>query len=447
MPPTFAEAGVAPAATMRPMPSPMPPPLVPIPRVKPDRYRGFVSGLALGQILSWAILYYGFASLVLPMMSDLGWSKAMLMGAFTLALLSWSLASYAVGAAIDRGHERAVLAAGALLGALGCACWSVVRAPWMLYGAMLLVGVAMAMTLYEPAFNVLVKRHPQRYREGITWLTLVGGFASTLSFPAVAALVHAWGWRGALQVLAAVLLFCVMPLHAWLLRAPAQGLAPELPLTQVPRQSPRARGHPTDTAGDVAADATLQSALRTPAFWLLALAFTVLAFTGPGLWAHLMPALQARGLSEAQALTVLVCIGPAQVLGRLAYAGAGRGLSLHRLGIMVSVAMPLALLLLALSRSLAGLLLYALVFGLANGLTTIVRGSLVPAYFGRAQIGRIGGVIATLALLAQAAAPLTVATLLPLLGGYTPVLLLLAVSGVIGALAFVRARPPAAGRR
>ena len=56
----------------------------------------------------------------------------------------------------------------------------------MLYAGWLLLGVSMAMTLYEPAFNVLTKRYPAQYREGITSLTLVGGFASTLSFPAVA---------------------------------------------------------------------------------------------------------------------------------------------------------------------------------------------------------------------------------------------------------------------
>ena len=51
---------------------------------------------------------------------------------------------------------------------------------------------AMTMTLYEPAFNVLTKRYPTRFRDGITRLTLVGGFASTLSYPAVAALMAAF---------------------------------------------------------------------------------------------------------------------------------------------------------------------------------------------------------------------------------------------------------------
>ena len=50
------------------------------------------------------------------------------------------------------------------------------------------------------------------------------------------------------------------------------------------------------------ADATLHEALRTRAFWLLTLAFTLDAFVMAGLWAHMIPLFAARGASEAQAL-------------------------------------------------------------------------------------------------------------------------------------------------
>ena len=53
----------------------------------PLGYATVVAGLAVGQTLNWAVLYYGFASFVLPMMRDTGWPKATLMGAYTVALL------------------------------------------------------------------------------------------------------------------------------------------------------------------------------------------------------------------------------------------------------------------------------------------------------------------------------------------------------------------------
>ena len=223
-----------------------------------------VAALSVGQLLCWAALYYGFASFVLPMMRELAWSKSMLMGAFTVGLGASGLATYAAGMAVDRGHGRALMTLGALLGAATCAAWSQVHEPWALYACCAALGVAMAMTLYEPAFGVVTQRYPTRYREAITTLTLVGGFASTLSFPACAWLIGIVGWRSALLAIAACLLLVVVPLHAWALRGPGVVAAPPRP--------------------DAAADATLHQALRLPAFWLLTTAFTLHAFVIAALW-------------------------------------------------------------------------------------------------------------------------------------------------------------------
>jgi len=391
-------------------------------------YRATVSALAAGQLVSWAALYYGFSSFVLPMMRDLGWSKPILMGALTLGLAVWGAATYAAGAAVDRGHGRALMTGGALLAAAGLALWAVARAPWVLYAAWALIGASMAATLYEPAFNVLTQRYPLRYRDGITALTLVGGFASTLSFPAAAALIGSVGWRGALWILATVMAGLVAPLHAWALRGPA--------LVQGP------------PAADAAATATLRDALGTQAFWLLTLSFTLYSFGAAALWAHVMPAMAARGIDEAGALAVLVWVGPAQVAGRWIYAWGGRGIPLRRMGAVVLCGLPASLALLALSRHPLALLGFALLFGVANGLVTIVRGGLVPEYFGRTHVGRIGGAMSALGLLARAAAPLLVAWSLLWLPGYREVLLVLAALAVVAVAAFACARPPGrAGQR
>jgi MFS family permease len=381
-----------------------------------------VAALSVGQVLTWAALYYGFSSFVLPMRDDLLWSEATLMGAFSGGLAAWGGASYVVGAAIDRGHGRAVLAGGAGLAALGLLAWAAVREPWMFYAAWVVLGASMAMTLYDPAFIVLTKRYPQQYRQGITALTLVGGFASTLSFPAVAWLMPSLGWRGTLVAMAVTLLTVVVPLHLWALRGPGE------PTIAPPR------------AG-VAADATLREALRHRTFWLLALAFTLYAFAAAAMWAHVMPALASKGLSQGEALTVVVWIGPAQVAGRLVYAGIGRTWSLRVLGGVVLLGLPLSLAVFALARSPWLLWIFAALFGAANGLITIVRGGLIPETFGRTHVGRIGGAMTGIGLLARAAAPVAAAALLLSVGGYGRLLLLLAALGGIAALSFWLAPP------
>lgn len=391
------------------------------PRATPG-FGATIAALSVGQILSWATLYYGFSSFVLPMMRGQGWDKPTVMGAFTLGLAAWGGASYAVGAAIDRGHGRAVLTGGAALSCLGCLAWSQAATPAALYGAWVLLGTSMAMTLYEPAFMVVTRRYPERYRQGITTITLVAGFASTLSFPACAVLIEALGWRHALWVLAAVQAGVVVPLHAWALRGAAA-------------QAPAAHETP-------AGDTTLHQALRLPAFWLLTLCFTLYAFAAASLWAHLMPAFEAKGWSAAQALAVVVWIGPSQVLARVLLATAGRRLPLRRVGVAVLMGLPLALALFALATQGWLLALFALLFGMANGTVTIVRGGLVPEYFGRAHLGRISGTMSALDLTARALAPLLTAWLLLVLPGYPQVLGVLAAVAATATLAFMLAGPP-----
>ncbi len=390
--------------------------------VTPSGYRPTITALALGQLVAWAALFYAFSSFVLPMQREFAWGKPETMGALTLGMTVWGISSYAAGAAIDRGHGRWVMTLGAALAGTGFLLWSQIHTLSMLYIAWAVMGAAMAMTLYEPAFAVLTKRYPDHYRQGITSLTLVGGFASTLSFPAVAWLIATWGWRHALMVIGLLLLFGVAPLHAWALRG-----------ADTPS---RAAAH------DAVDNATLHEALRHRAFWLLTVAFALYAFVSAALWAHIMPAFAAKGTSESQALTVVMWVGPAQVVGRVVYLWLGRHIGPRSLGLMVLAGTPVSLAVFAWADHLAGLLLFALLFGVANGLSTIVRGNVVPEYFGREHVGRISGAMSAIALMTRAAAPLAVAWLLLAVPGYREVMGVLALLGAASWLAFALAQPP-----
>ena len=386
-------------------------------------FRGTVAALAVAQVLAWAALYYTFSSFVLPMRDAAGIGEAQAMSAFTLGLALWGLGSYAVGAAIDRGHARAVLTGGALLAAAGFVAWSRVETALGLHLAWALLGPAMAMQLYEPAFAALTRRFPRDYLRGITALTLVGGFASTLAFPAAVLLIEGLGWRSALLVIAAVLALVVAPLNAWALRGPAQA------------GGAAAAGEALRLPG-----VTLRAATRLPVFWLLTATFTLHAFAGAALWAHMMPALAAKGFTGAAAIAVVVWIGPAQVAGRLLFAALGRRLSVAATGLLVFGAMPVAFALYAFAEGAAALYAFALLFGVSNGLVTIVRGGLLPQVFGRAEIGRIGGAVNGVALLSRSAAPVAAAAALVALGSYQRVLVALAACTAAAFLAYLAAR-------
>ncbi len=393
------------------------------PPAAPPRYRLTVAALSLGQVLCWAALYYAFTAFVLPMQRELGWSSQLLMGAYTTGLAVSAALSFAVGAAIDRGHGRAVMALGPLLGALGVALWAMASSMAGLYAAWVVLGAAMAMTLYEPAFTIVTRLYPARFREAVTAITLVGGFASTLCYPSVALLQGAFGWRAALGVIALVLVATAL-LHAWVLAGAS--IMPTRPAATAP-----------------APDATLREAFGSRAFWALTTTFTAYTFVAGAMWAHMAPALAAKGLDEHDALKVLVCIGPAQVAGRLVFVLLGHRFALRRLGLVTLMGMPIGCVLFALGEGLVALLLFALLFGMANGVATLVRGGLLPDYFGRAALGRIGGAMSGVAQLARAAAPIAAAALLLLLPGYPELVLVAAAVAFVGWVAFALAGRPA----
>ncbi|MDH4290249.1 MAG: MFS transporter, partial [Aquincola sp.] len=244
-------------------------------------YRATLAALSVGQIVNWAAMYYAFTAFVLPMQRELGWSKPLVMGAYTTGLALSATLSFAVGSAIDRGRGRLVLTAGPALGGLGFALWAAATAPWMLYTAWSVIGVALSMSLYEPAFAVVTHRYPSRFREAVTTLTLVGGFASTLAFPAIAMLQAVLPWRGVLLVIGAVLVVAIAPLQWWA-------------LSGTPTAAPAPAGaHIASTT--MAPDASFGEAVAAPAFWLLTASFTISMFGAGALWAHMVPALAAKG--------------------------------------------------------------------------------------------------------------------------------------------------------
>ena len=143
------------------------------------------------------ICFYGFAVLLPPMERDLGWSRATLVGAFTIAVIVSGFAAFPVGRWLDRGSARLLMTTGSVIATVGVLAWSQSRTVPAFYGSWLLIGIAMGLVLYEPAQVVLIKQFGRRATWAITTLTVVAGFASTIFQPTIAALQDARGWRSA----------------------------------------------------------------------------------------------------------------------------------------------------------------------------------------------------------------------------------------------------------
>ncbi len=391
-----------------------------------ERDRGYawvvLATLALTETVSWGILYYGFAVFLVPMEREFGWSRATLTGAFSLALLVSGLAAPFVGRLLDRLGPRLPMTVGSLAATILLLAWSRVEQVSTLYVVWGCLGLAMALVLYEPAFATVAKWFERRRRLAITLLTLVGGLASIVFTPLQTWLVHELGWRTALVALALLLAAVTVLPHALLLRA-----APAAP--------PRAGRE---------SEVDARAALRTVTFWSLTGALTLAAFVTVTVNVHLLPALLGRGYEPGFAATATGLVGLMQIPGRVLVAPLGRWFSDRLLTTAVFALQGGALLvLLVAGHRPAGVLAFVALFGMANGMITIVRAARPAELFGSAAYGAIVGTMTLPVTLARAAAPLGAGALYTLFGRYEPVWWGLVALGVLSALAALLAETSA----
>ena len=394
--------------------------------------------MSLTQLISWGSVFYMFSLIMGPIEQALGLSRAEASLAFSLSLLMEGVLAYPVGRLIDKGYERWVMSGGSLLLALGLALHSQVQAPWQLYAVWMLLGTGCAMTLYTPAFAILTRRFPLDFRRAIITLTFLGGLASTVFIPLMAWLIAHWGWRNTLLVLALFQLLICLPIHAWVLRGTRRS----------PRKS-QAGETPTSDASPVTQAASRPNTTREPlapifrskAFWF-ASAFNLMSMSVTvALPAHMISLLSESQLPAAWVIAIPASIGAVQVLGRVLLLVLEKHLNLHRSNRWITTLLPLGLLCLIASPGHPWLaLVFVLLFGLGNGLLTIVKGTIMASYVSRDHVATLNGAIGLPLALARASSPLLLGLLWSPSQGYTAGLWCLWALSVGAALALVGAQ-------
>lgn len=356
--------------------------------------RNTIPILAVTQVIAWGTLYYAFAILAADIQRELGWRAETVFGAFSWCLLVGGLVSAPVGMLLDRVGGRFVMGAGSLLCGLGFILLSQACAPATYYIAWTLLGVAIAATLYEAAFATINHQYGLGARKAISTLTLFGGLASTVFWPLTLKLNTLIGWRDTYLWYAALQLCVCLPLHLML-----RGSAPRPP-------------HLAHAAG-ARTDFTLGQALRHPAFWTLAFAFSANSFIFSALSVHLIPILTRFGHPIETVVFMAALIGPMQVAGRIGEMTVGRKLMPQTVGKITFALLPAALLaLLFFGTRQWAMALFCTLYGLSNGILTIVRGTVPQAMFGTKNYGAISGALAGPSMLSKAAGPLVVAAII-----------------------------------
>lgn len=355
--------------------------------------------IALGctQTLAWASSTYLPAILAHPIARDLGISRSTVFGAFSVSLVVMALAGPAVGRAIDRHSGRGVLALSNLVLAAGLVLLGFASNVAFLFFAWCVLGVGMAMGLYDAAFSALVRLHGHAAREPITGITLIAGFASTIGWPLTAYLAGHFGWRTCCFAWAAMHICIALPVNLRYIPS-ISGEAPQ----------PQPAAPETQPAPETAADWKHMTPHERRELVLLALFAAFTSFVTSAMAAHLPGLLLAAGASGVTALAASTLLGPAQVAARLIEFAAARRFSFHPLiSARIATALhPIGALVLGVFGGVpvaaSG---FAVLHGAGNGMITIAKGTLPLAIFGSTGYGYRQGLLNVLARGMQALAP------------------------------------------
>jgi predicted MFS family arabinose efflux permease len=315
---------------------------------------------------------------------------------------------------------------GSVLGTLLLLTLSTVSSLAAFYAVWVGLGVAMAMVLYEPAFSVVATWFVRHRDRALTILTVFGGLASTLVVPLATWLVETQGWRGAVVTLAVILASTTIPLHGLLLRKHPASVG----------QHPDGDPVGTENKAWVPREESpgLGSVVTEGRFWGLTGAFALASCVTVATSVHLIPYLIARDVSPTAAGSVLGLVGLMQLPGRLVFSSIRRKLAWHWTAATLFLIQGAAVAVLARSTSHAGLAVFVCLFGVGNGISTLLRASTLVDLYGPGRYGRVSGVLALFSTLARAAGPLIASLALAALGSYER-----AFAGLAVVLAFAAA--------
>jgi len=369
--------------------------------------------LAVAQMLIWACIYYSFPALLLHWEQALGWSRADLTAAITLAVFVSAFCSPLYGRLIDAGKGALMMTAATVLGGCCLMLLTQVEYRWQFYLIWGLIGACMSGSLYEPCFALITRARGEQARRSIIFVTLVAGFAGTVSFPVAHSLASAFGWRSAVMFFGATAILLVAPMM-WL---GANGV-----------ERSGAHRHLENPHLSRAERSFLQS----PVFWCLALGFGLGAVMHGITLHHLLPILDEREIHPEVAVIAISFIGPMQVAGRLAMMAAERRVSNHGIAITCFVLMALSILLLIGAATTPVLLIgFVILFGGAYGMVSIIRPVIARELLGEHGFGAKSGALALVYLAGSASAPF-VGSLGWSWGGYRLVLPSLMVLAILG---------------
>lgn len=390
-------------------------------------------------ILNGAFYTYGFGVYFVPLLRELGVSRAALGGVLGLSRLEGGLIAPIAGWLIDRYGPRKLLYFGTIGVGFCFILLSRVTSLWMLYVVFVLITTVSSFGGGRPV-NVAVANWFIRKRARAMGILIAGiGLGGSAVF-IVAWLTETYGWRTASIIAALAFWIIGLPLVSLVYHRPEErGLHPDgipMPVAANAQGTPGSR-EPLEV------ELTPRQALKSLSFWLLAFASGVWSVTVTVMAVYHIPFLiEEMGASSISAanlasITLFLSVG-----GRIVFGWIGDLVSLRILLTGTLLLQGIGILAMSLIPNLGWAPLYIALLGPAYGGAAALRQAIVPHFYGRRNYGTIGGLMQFVDLPATVLGPIFVGWMVDTFGSYRLGFQSVALMLALGAVAIFIARRP-----
>lgn len=358
----------------------------------------------IASMMSAGIQAYGLGVFVIPMTTELGWTRTEMSWGQTISTGVSGVLGLFMGGLLDRRGGRALTVVGAVMAGAGFILLGQVHTIWQYYAVHALV-LTVGMACMGPMVaNVVVSNWFVRRRGRAIALTAMGTSVAAMIVPSVTArMIEAFGWRSAWAVLGVAVWLLVIPSAAFVLRRRPEdhGLVPDGQYV-APRAGDRL------AAQRAAVDAvrwTRRDAMRTPALWLLILTFGLGSMGFGAMLFHLIPFLTDSGYTRVEAAGAFSMFGLSGLLSKPVW-----GLIADRVPSRFAAAaefllLALGVFLISIAPTLP--LMYGAIFTMGVGVGGIItlQETVWADYFGRVTLGTVRAIGRPFTIVSSAGGP------------------------------------------
>ena len=399
-------------------------------------------GAACGiQFLLAAFLTQALGLYIAVLSDEMGWSKTTLSGAAALQSVEAAIIGPVLGWMMDRMGPQKMIRWGMVLFAAGLLLLSQVDSVGSFYASAILMAIGASLGGYFPLSVALVQWF-EKFRARALSIMSLGLAMGGLVVPLMAWSMQQWGWRATAAGSGVLVLLTGLPMASIIRRRP------EDHGEHVDGIDPAHAAAANLAEGRAPAPAqiefTVAQALRTRAFWMLAighgLALLVVSAVNVHAISHMKEGL---GYSVTTASWVILIMTFGQLAGVLLGAGMGDWFDKRKVAALCMLAHGIGMLCLTYATHMAALVAFGVFHGIAWGLRGPFMQAIRADYFGRNAIGLILGLSAAIIALGQIAGPMIAGVLADLTGDYRLGFSLLALLAALGSLSFMLATKPA----